>query len=129
MENPNIGFRALHHFQAWSEDDKAEYCNSAMDLYNQLEGTLVNQNLPKHYQGRHFGGTYNKIVKENAEINLAVYKDKLFKADYISLQIQYMNELKNLSLNLKDPRIVKDKNNFLFRELKRLNQWIDGTVR
>ena len=40
-----------------------------------------------------------------------------------------MNELKNLSLNLKDPRIVKDKNNFLFRELKRLNQWIEGTVR
>ena len=40
-----------------------------------------------------------------------------------------MNELKNLSLNLKDPRIVKDKNNFLFRELKRLNAWIDATVR
>ena len=40
-----------------------------------------------------------------------------------------MNELKNLSLNLKDPRIVKDKNNFLFRELKRLNTWIDATVR
>ena len=40
-----------------------------------------------------------------------------------------MNELKNLSLNLKDPRIVKDKNNFLFRELKRLNGWIEDQVR
>ena len=69
------------------------------------------------------------MVKENSEINLSVYKDKLFKADYISLQIQYMNELKNLSLNLKDPRIVKDKNNFLYRELKRLNAWIEATVR
>ena len=40
-----------------------------------------------------------------------------------------MNELKNLSLNLKDPRIVREKHNFLFRELKRLNEWIEKSVR
>ena len=27
MENPNIGFRALHHFQAWSEDAQACYAD------------------------------------------------------------------------------------------------------
>ena len=40
-----------------------------------------------------------------------------------------MNELKNLSLNLKDPRINRDKHNFLYRELKRLNEWIENGVR
>ena len=62
-------------------------------------------------------------------MNLSVFKDKLYKADYISLQIHYMNELKNLSLCLKDPRLAKEKNNFLFRELKRLNTWIESVVR
>ena len=128
MENPNIGFRALHFFQAWAEDEKASYATQAMDFYNQLEGTLVNQNLPKHYQGRSLGSGFNR-VKESSELNLAVYKDKLFKADYISLQIQYMSELKNLSVNLKDPRINRDKHNFLYRELKRMNQWIEDNVR
>jgi len=35
-----------------------------------------------------------------------------------------MSDLTNLSLRLKDPKIGKDKNNFLFRELKRINEWI-----
>ena len=69
------------------------------------------------------------MVSEGSGLNLAVYKDKLYKADYISLQIHYMNELKNLSLNLKDPRITKEKNHFLYRELKRLNAWIETSVR
>ena len=34
-----------------------------------------------------------------------------------------------MSLNLKDPRIVREKHNFLFRELKRLNEWIEKSVR
>ena len=42
MENPNIGFRALHYFQAWAEDYSAPYSTKAMEFYNQLEGTLVN---------------------------------------------------------------------------------------
>ena len=60
---------------------------------------------------------------------MAVYRDKLYKADYISLQIQYMNELTKLSLSLKDPKIGKDKQNYLFKELRRLNGWIDKSVR
>ena len=83
--------------------------------------------MPKHYQGRNNGHT--RVIRESGDLNLAVYKDKLFKADYISLQVQYINELKQLSLNLKDPRINRDKNNYLFRELKRLNEWIETSVR
>ena len=40
-----------------------------------------------------------------------------------------MSDLTNLSLKLKDPKIGKDKNNFLFKELKRINEWIDSNVR
>ena len=83
--------------------------------------------MPKHYQCRSLYTAASP--KETGEINLAVYKDKLFKADYISLQVQYMNELKHLSLNLKDPRLTTDKSHFLFRELKRLNEWIVQNVR
>jgi hypothetical protein len=42
IENPNIGLRALHYFQSWSEDKKASYAIKAMDFYNLLESTLVN---------------------------------------------------------------------------------------
>ena len=42
MENPNIGLRALHLFQSWSEDVRAPYVHRAMEFYNLLESTLVN---------------------------------------------------------------------------------------
>ena len=58
------------------------------------------------------------------ELNLALFEDKRHKADYISLQLAFMSDLTNLSLRLKDPKLGKDKSNFLFRELKRINDWI-----
>ena len=40
-----------------------------------------------------------------------------------------MTDLTNLSLRLKDKSLGKDKGNFLFRELKRINEWIEQYVR
>ena len=40
-----------------------------------------------------------------------------------------MTDLTNLSLKLKDPKIGKDKNNYLFKELRRINEWIETNVR
>ena len=60
---------------------------------------------------------------------MAVFEDKRHKADYISLQLAFMTDLTNLSLKLKDPRIGKDKGNFLFRELRRINEWVEQNVR
>ena len=40
-----------------------------------------------------------------------------------------MSDLTALSLKLKDPKIGKDKNNYLYRELKRINDWIEQNVR
>lgn len=88
-----------------------------------LESTLVNQNLPKQFQ------TNTKSLLGGGELNLAMYEDKRHKADYISLQLAFMNDLTNLSLRLKDPRTGKDKDNFLFKELRRINDWIDANVR
>lgn len=49
---------------------------------------------------------------------MALFEDKRHKADYISLQLQFMNDLTNLSLRLKDPSVVgKDKNSYLFKQL------------
>lgn len=63
------------------------------------------------------------------EVNMAVFEDKKHKADYISLQLAFMSDLTSLSLKLKDPKIGKDKTNYLFRELRRINGWIDTEVR
>ena len=40
-----------------------------------------------------------------------------------------MSDLTALSLKLKDPKLGKEKNNYLFRELKRLNHVIESEVR
>jgi hypothetical protein len=41
--------RALHLYQSWCEDGAEPYSKKAMQLYNFLEGTLVNQELPKGF--------------------------------------------------------------------------------
>lgn len=64
MENPNIGFRALHFFQSWAEDQRADYSNRALRFYEQLEGTLVNQNLPKHYQKGSLGASLSRFIHQ-----------------------------------------------------------------
>ena len=77
IKYPNIGFRALHYFQSWSEDattTENSYVSRADDFYNLLEGALVNQDLPKQYK------TYAPKVLEMNE-----YFDKQFKADYMGL--------------------------------------------
>lgn len=64
--------------------------------------------------------------------DLSQYKDKLFKADYISLRLKFMSQLKQLSLALKDPKIKATKqsqHSHLYRELKEMNEWIDINVR
>ena len=65
------------------------------------------------------------------ELNLAIFEDKRHKADCISLQLAFMSDLTALSLRLKDPKIMigKDKNNYLFKELRKVNEWIDTNVR
>ena len=103
-----------------------------MEFYNLLESTLVNQNLPKQFQTRdrsthsYFGGGGTNSAEH---FNMAIFEDKRHKADYISLQLAFMGDLTNLSLRLKDPAIGKDKENYLYKELKRINTWIDSNVR
>lgn len=44
IQNSNIGLRALHYFQSWSEDDlqTCVYVQPARDFYDLLEQALVN---------------------------------------------------------------------------------------
>ena len=53
----------------------------------------------------------------------------MYKSEYIELQIQYISELTKLSLNIKELVIGKDKQNYLFKELIKLNEWLEKTVR
>ena len=65
-------------------------------------------------------------------LELFEYIDKRFKADYISLQLHYMNELRQLSLDLKDPQVKLQpvgQDKLLHKKLSELNQWIEIDVR
>lgn len=53
--------------------------------------------------------------------DLKQYRDKLFKADYISLRLKFMHQLKYLSISLKDPALkvqAAGQSKKVFRELK-----------
>ena len=63
-----------------------------MDFYYQLEQTLVNGNIPLKY-------LKNKSIVQKKDEE---YKDKKFKADYLALQIKFVDELKYFSLKLKN---------------------------
>ncbi len=54
IENSNIGLRALHYFQSWSEDDiqTCMYVQAARDFFDLLEQALVNQTPPKQFQSQ-----------------------------------------------------------------------------
>lgn len=65
-------------------------------------------------------------------LELHEYIDKKFKADYISLQLDYLQQLKQLSLELKDPQIKLQphgQDRHLHKRLTELNTWIDEHVR
>ena len=41
--------KALLWFQSWSEDAGMAYCQKAMEMYNILEGAIVNGQMPQKY--------------------------------------------------------------------------------
>ena len=55
-----IALKALQMYQGWSEDLGMQYCGKAMDMYNTLEGVVVNSQLPPKYQ-------MNLVLKEEFE--------------------------------------------------------------
>lgn len=60
------------------------------------------------------------------------YLDKQFKEKYIGFQRDYLHELKQLSLNLKDPNVksqLHGQEKLLHSKLTGLNTWIDLDVR
>jgi hypothetical protein len=63
---------------------------------------------------------------------MSEYLDKQFKEKYIGFQREYLNELKLLSLHLKDPNIKQQpqgQDKLLHSKLSGLNNWIDMVVR
>jgi hypothetical protein len=89
-----------------------------MDFYNLLESTLVNGDIPLKY-------LKNKNVKQKKDEE---YKDKKFKADYLALQIKFVDDLKYLSLNLKKYQL-SDRMPILLKKLTELNVFIEERVR
>jgi len=44
-----LGLKALLWYQSWSEDIHMGYCKKAMEMYNILEGAIVNGQMPQKY--------------------------------------------------------------------------------
>jgi hypothetical protein len=64
MRDMNLGIKALHLFQAWSEDEKAKYKDKALTFYEMLEGTLVNLKLPRMFQHKLGGLQYHQNLHD-----------------------------------------------------------------
>ena len=59
----------------------------------------------------------------NVEFDLNEFCDKKFKADYLTYQIKFADQLKYLSIKLKTLPL-NDRTTFLRRKLEELNNWI-----
>ncbi|TNV84322.1 hypothetical protein FGO68_gene10884 [Halteria grandinella] len=88
-----------------------------MDFYNEMEQSLVNGEIPKKYG-----------VDIAKEFNFDEFNDKKYKADYLSLQIKFFDQLKYLSIKLKNLPLI-DRMNHLKRKLEEINEWIKSNVR
>lgn len=74
-----------------------------MNFFNQLECTMVNGEIPYKYQtNKQKTIKGNKSYSLNLSIDLEEYEDKRFKADYLTLQIKFVDKLKYLSIELKN---------------------------
>jgi hypothetical protein len=62
------------------------------------------------------------------EFDFDEFNDKKFKADYLSLQIKFFDQLKYLSIKLKELPL-KDRQAFLTKKLEEINEWIKNNVR
>lgn len=54
--------------------------------------------------------------------------DKKYKADYLSLQIKFVDQLKYLSIKLKN-LALNERQNHLKRKLEEINSWVLNSVR
>lgn len=85
-----------------------------MEIYEDMEQSLVNGDLPQKKYGR---------IECKEDFDLNEFCDKKFKADYLTYQIKFADQLKYLSIKLKTLPL-NDRTTFLRRKLEELNNWI-----
>jgi hypothetical protein len=88
----NMGLKSLQLFQSYSEDVGSTYQDRAMDIYEEMEQSLVNGELPFSKYGQQ---------PKAGDTDLEEFQDKQYKSDYKDLQIQFADKLKYLSIKLK----------------------------
>ncbi len=86
-----------------------------MEFYNDMEYSLVNGELPKK-------------LRQQRQGHEGDFQDKRFKAEYLSLQIKFFDQLKFLSVKLKTISIP-ERLCHLRRKLEEVNAWIQNMVR
>eukprot|EP00347_Sterkiella_histriomuscorum_P005051 403358089 len=118
VKHRNIGLKALQYFQSYSEDVQALYQDKSMDFYSTIEQTLVNGDIPQRY-------ILNKTIPLK---RFEDYCDKKHKADYLTLQVKFVDQLKYLSTKLKTLN-PQDRTLYLKKRLSEINEWINTDVR
>ena len=88
----NMGLKSLQLFQSYAEDVGSTYQDRAMDIYEEMEQSLVNGELPFSKYGQQ---------PKAGDTDLEEFQDKQYKSDYKDLQIQFADKLKYLSIKLK----------------------------
>lgn len=73
-------------------------------------------------------GVFVVVTDFVLEFDLNEFCDKRFKADYLTYQIKFADQLKYLSIKLKTLPL-NDRTTFLKKKLEELNSWIADQVR
>jgi hypothetical protein len=97
-----------------------------MEIYEDMEQSLVNGDLPQKKYGRIESKEGKLLLVPRLifiDFDLNEFCDKKFKADYLTYQIKFADQLKYLSIKLKTLPL-NDRTTFLRRKLEELNNWI-----
>ena len=117
IENANLGLRALHYFQSWCDDEPIlPYHRLANEFFDILEISLVNQSLPKQLQ-----------TESPKQLEMEEYLDKQFKEKYLEIQRTFLKELRQFSINLKEPSLKQQpqgQDKMLHGQLRSINDFI-----
>lgn len=132
LEQPDLGLKALQTYQSYMEE-----ASSANECAMMLEQALVNGTVPSKFhtvQEDETGVVVRMLEAEHLVLTHDDYIDKVHKADYVNLQVEFVDSLTQLSVSLKNitgepERLAAERKELMATTLHSLNDWLDHSVR
>ena len=132
LEQPDLGLKALQTYQSYIEE-----AHSANECAMMLEQALVNGTVPSRFhtaQEDETGVVVRMLEVEHQELSHEDYIDKVHKAEYVNLQVEFVETLTQLSVSLKavagEPEAqAAERKELMAQVLHSMNDWLEHKVR